>query len=189
MPNIHSFECACRSMAWQVDLGRSGTHVVCYCRDCASHARHLGHGAMLDAHGGAHIWQTLPDAFTLTKGAEHLAAQRLSPRGLLRWYAGCCNTPIANTLPQNRLPFIGVLAPAPAPAFGRVAGHVQTAQTHGAVREHGFASAGAKLMLRGLGALCRGARDNPFFDVDGQPIREARILTREERTAAQSLRS
>lgn len=34
---------------------------------------------------------------------------RLSEKGLLRWYAKCCNTPIGNTLADYRISFIGLL--------------------------------------------------------------------------------
>jgi hypothetical protein len=34
---------------------------------------------------------------------------RLTPKGLLRWYAGCCRTPIGNTLATPKLSFIGLL--------------------------------------------------------------------------------
>ncbi len=33
---------------------------------------------------------------------------RLTPMGLLRWYAGCCNTPIGNMV-SARVPFIGIV--------------------------------------------------------------------------------
>jgi hypothetical protein len=34
---------------------------------------------------------------------------RLTPKGLLRWYAACCNTPIGNTLITPKVSFIGLL--------------------------------------------------------------------------------
>jgi hypothetical protein len=42
-------------------------------------------------------------------GAEHLACIRLTPKGLVRWYASCCNTPIGNTMATRALPFVGMV--------------------------------------------------------------------------------
>ena len=100
-------------MGWSVETGAGGTHVICYCADCQTFARHLGQSeTALDADGGTEIFQTLPDAVRITRGADSLALLRLGPKGLMRWYAGCCNTPIANTLANPRtLPFIGMILP------------------------------------------------------------------------------
>jgi hypothetical protein len=38
-----------------------------------------------------------------------LACIRLRPKGLLRWYARCCRTPIGNTLATPKLSFVGLL--------------------------------------------------------------------------------
>jgi hypothetical protein len=34
---------------------------------------------------------------------------RLTPKGLLRWYADCCRTPVGNTLPTRQVPFVGMI--------------------------------------------------------------------------------
>ena len=34
---------------------------------------------------------------------------RLAGKGLLRWYAGCCNTPIGNTLDNFKISFVGLV--------------------------------------------------------------------------------
>ena len=34
---------------------------------------------------------------------------RLTPGGMLRWYADCCKTPIGNTPASPRLPFVGLI--------------------------------------------------------------------------------
>ncbi len=58
---------------------------------------------VLDERGGSQIIQVPPKNLTFTQGREVLASMRLTEKGLLRWYAGCCNTPIGNTLitPKN----------------------------------------------------------------------------------------
>jgi hypothetical protein len=98
-------------------IAGAGTHVVCYCDDCQAFARILGRAAdALDAHGGTDIFQMSQARLAITAGADHLACLRLTPPGMLRWYASCCNTPIGNTLSSSRLPFVGlILACVPKP--------------------------------------------------------------------------
>lgn len=49
-----------------------------------------------------------PSKLIITEGSQYLRSLRLTPKGLIRWYAGCCNTPVGNTL-SAKLPFIGVI--------------------------------------------------------------------------------
>jgi hypothetical protein len=87
-----------------------GNHAVCYCDDCQAFAHFLGRAAdVLDRHGGTEIFQMSPAHIALTAGTERLACMRLSPRGICRWYASCCNTPIGNTAPTGGIPFIGLI--------------------------------------------------------------------------------
>ena len=54
-----------------------------------------------------------------------IAAIRLTEKGLVRWYASCCNTPIGNTMAASGVPFIGVVGAfiaAPSAALGPIRG-------------------------------------------------------------------
>jgi len=85
-------------------------HLVCYCDDCQSFAHYLGDAELtLDEHGGTRIFQVRPSRIAFTRGSEHIACVRLRPNGLLRWYADCCKTPIANTPASKALPIVGVV--------------------------------------------------------------------------------
>jgi len=64
---------------------------------------------ILDAQGGTDVVQTRPANLTFTHGQDTLACMRLTPKGLLRWYAACCNTPIGNTVANYRMPFVGLV--------------------------------------------------------------------------------
>lgn len=86
----------------------SGTRVVCYCDDCRAYLHYLKRPELLDAAGGSDIFQMAPGDLVLTEGESEVRCMRLSSRGMHRFYAGCCRTPIGNTL-GPRLPFIGVL--------------------------------------------------------------------------------
>jgi uncharacterized protein DUF6151 len=85
-----------------------GFRFVCYCKDCQAFARFLGRPDVLDAAGGTDIFQLPPGRVKLTAGADALTCVRLSDRGVLRWYAECCRTPIANTA-GPRFPIIGMI--------------------------------------------------------------------------------
>lgn len=87
----------------------NGTHIVCCCDDCQAFANHLGQGpAVLDQFGGTDIFQTSQSQVKIKKGQENLRCLRLSSTGLYRWYTGCCNTPVGNTL-NGKFPFIGLI--------------------------------------------------------------------------------
>jgi hypothetical protein len=79
------------------------------CDDCQAFALFLERPDVLDAHGGTEIFQTTPSRLRIESGGEQLRCMRLSEKGMLRWYAGCCNTPIANTADVPKLPFVGVI--------------------------------------------------------------------------------
>ena len=87
-----------------------GNRGICYCDDCQSFAHFLGRAdTILDARGGTPIFQISAGRVELTHGSEHLACMRLKPKGLLRWYAGCCQTPIGNTSAKPAIPTIGMV--------------------------------------------------------------------------------
>lgn len=86
----------------------SGTRIVCYCGDCQAFARFLDHPGTTDTFGGTDISQMAPSRMSITDGADQLRCVRLSDKGMFRWYAGCCRTPIGNTL-GPRVPFVGLI--------------------------------------------------------------------------------
>ena len=167
--------------------------VTCYCDDCQTYARALGPGVWTDPQGGTQIVQTWPAALRLEPGP--LALLRLSPKGLFRWHSACCHAPVANTLGNPRLPFVGVasafIALTPAQqreAFGEPVG-IQGRFALGGCPPGVHATAPlstlwntASLMLRGFFAGAH--QPSPFFDpATGQPRVAARVLSREERDA------
>jgi hypothetical protein len=107
-----TIRCTCgavQGLAREVS-GNAGNHVVCYCDDCQAFAHFLGRAPdILDAHGGTQIFQMSPAMLAFTAGTDRLACVRLTSKGLLRWYAECCKTPIGNTLATSKLPFVGLI--------------------------------------------------------------------------------
>ena len=186
MSDNRDFSCRCGAMRWSVAANAPGTHVECYCADCQSFARHLGADDLwLDPAGGTELYQTLPQHIVITTGQESLRALRLGPKGLIRWYAGCCNAPVANTLPSPRLPFVGMILRPGQTGFGPVVTHANTDAARQPVRTSGMLRAVAGLLGRAIGSRLTGRhRPNPFFDADGAPTVTPRILTLDERNAA-----
>ncbi|MEM7740902.1 MAG: DUF6151 family protein [Pseudomonadota bacterium] len=109
-----SFSCSCGALTFEVAAvsPKTGTHVHCYCTDCQAFATFLGHGdEVLDELGGTEIFQFVPSRLRVTSGAEHLAVLRFGEKGLMRWYASCCGTPIGNTSATPAVPIMGIVDP------------------------------------------------------------------------------
>jgi hypothetical protein len=171
---------------------KTGSHVQCHCKDCQAGAHALGAEETLLPRGGSDIYQTIPANLELTKGQEHLACLRLSPKGLMRWYASCCDTPVFNTLGGTKLAFVGVSVPTMqggnvGKSIGKVIAVVHTKDAPFGtepLKDYGFNKAGFNVLARHFGALMRGqTRDNPMFE-DGTPVVEPRVLSKAERKAA-----
>ncbi|GAA6179305.1 hypothetical protein NBRC116594_07430 [Shimia sp. NS0008-38b] len=172
---------------------KTGSRVQCHCKDCQAGAHVLGAQDQLLPRGGSDLFQTIPANLEITEGAEHLACFRLSPKGLMRWYASCCDTPMFNTLGHNKLAFVGVLVPVmQGRGIEKVIGKtIAVAHTKDApigakpLKEFGFNRAGFNILARHFGALMRGqSKENPLFDETGSPVVVPRVLSKEERRAA-----
>lgn len=110
MADALPLRCRCgRMRGVATDVSPSaGFRFVCYCKDCQAFARFLQRPDVLDPAGGTDIFHMPPARLRLTSGAEAMRCLRLSNK-VLRWYADCCQTPIANTAAIPRFPVIGVI--------------------------------------------------------------------------------
>lgn len=188
--------CQCGQVRGQVDLARAHARAICYCRDCQAFARFVGQPGSLDANGGTDIVAMEPGGVRITAGLEHVACMSMSPRGLLRWYAACCRTPLANTSRDAKLYYTGVVSrcldagpggldAALGPADQLVA---NTASATGPVKPARlrFLLGGLRIFGPALFARLRGKRAGaPFFDAQGRPVREPEVISREQRIALQ----
>jgi hypothetical protein len=196
MPSELPLRCRCgRLRGIACDVGPStGLRFVCYCRDCQAFARFLERPDILDPAGGTDIVQMPPARVKLTAGTDALRSLRLSDKGVLRWYADCCHTPIANTA-GARFPLIAVihsfmdheahgvsrdeaLGPPLCRIYERSAvGPLPTAPPPSFAV---FARRGSMMLgwwLRGL------TKPSPFFDErTGAPCVEPRVVTEAERS-------
>jgi hypothetical protein len=147
--------------------------LVCYCDDCQAFLHHLGRAELLDAQGGTDIVQIAPASLSFVQGEERIVGLRLGPKGLYRWYASCCRTPVGNTV-GPAIPFVGVVAQAfesetqkPDNLFGRPIGRIYGKYAVGSAPE-GSTRLSPWLMARAirmvLGWRMRGRTwPHPFF--------------------------
>jgi uncharacterized protein DUF6151 len=107
---VYPVRCRCGTLKGVLRNLPNARRAICYCYDCQAFAHALGDpGYILDSRGGSDVIQTLPKNLTFTAGSDRLACLRLTDKGLLRWYADCCRTPIGNTLTTPKLSFVGLL--------------------------------------------------------------------------------
>src|SRR5262249_31767225 len=109
---MHNAElrCRCGGVRGRVKDAAPQTvnRLVCYCDDCQAFAHHLGRADLLDPHGGTDIVQVAPASVAFDEGADRIEGVRLGPKGLYRWYAKCCNTPVGNTV-SPAVAFVGIV--------------------------------------------------------------------------------
>jgi len=182
-------------MTLAVPAPSAGTRVTCYCKDCQTAARHFGgQDDILGPAGGTEIWQTTPDRITLEQGAEHLAIMRLSPKGLYRWVARCCETPMLNTMSRVNLPFVGIVlrqaeVTDEATRLGPSRCHAYTRDANpgpdSPAKDQGFALAAYHVLQRMALAWGSGRhRQNPLLRDGGEPIAPVNVLSLEARQAS-----
>jgi len=181
------FRCACGTVHGHLAPAgiQSGTHVDCFCADCR--ANELLHHQPDPAPGAVDLFQMAPDAIRFAAGFDRLSVIRLGPKGLLRWYATCCDTPMFNTLARPTLPFAAIrTACLDAPErLGPLRGHGFVPQPGGKSKHQGGLAVVGGILRRALSGRLSGRwRDTPFFDVEtGSPSAPVRVLSREERAA------
>ena len=192
----HPLQCRCGRLVGVIAQTARVTRMTCYCRDCQAYAHALGNPeAILDQIGGTDIVATLQQHVRLTKGAESLACLSLSERGLLRWYAGCCDTPIANTARNPKLSYVGLVHTCLGPsqhsldvAFGPTSMPVNTKHAKAPVAANALSA--LTPLVRIFASVAR-ARLNgtyaqsPFFVAPaGKPVVAPRVLSAAERERA-----
>jgi hypothetical protein len=202
MTQAAELRCRCGNVAGRVTNAspRTVNRVVCYCDDCQAFLHHLGRTDLLDAHGGTDVVQVAPATLSFHRGDNHIVGLQLTPKGLYRWYASCCNTPLGNTVTPG-IPFVGIVARVfeggdgglgPDAYFGPPIGAIMGKF---AIGEAPRGSTGlqlrliARAILTVLDSRLRGrAWPHPFFDREsGAPSHPVETLTRAQREALRPL--
>lgn len=190
----HPLSCRCGTLQGYIRHPQQATRIVCYCKDCQSFARFLGGaGDILDAMGGTEVVATHPGNVTFTQGRESLACMSLSPRGALRWYAGCCRTPLGNTPRNFKIAYVSVLhsclpgsPQARDAAFGPVRMLANIGSANGKppppLRYSAVAAVLRVLWFMARGRLDGSYRRTPFFDpARGEPVVAPHVISKAER--------
>jgi hypothetical protein len=196
MSQVAVLRCRCGKVEGRVvdASGSTVNRVVCYCDDCQAFAHALNRADVLDAHGGSDVVQVAPAALEFVRGTELIAGLRLGPRGLFRFHATCCNTPIGNTMGTS-IPFVGIVAHAFADAdalFGPPIGGIQGKFAVG-TPPAGTVKPDLRVIARSirkvLGWKLHGkATPHPFFEPGAKaPRYPLRVLTPAERDALRPL--
>ncbi len=196
MTTTLDYGCSCGALRGKARLisAKTGNHLVCMCDDCQTFANFLAPTEVMDSEGGTRIFQLTPCQLTIDTGKEHLRCVRLGPKGLLRWYAGCCKTPLGNSVPWAGMPFVGVPTVALDPtgqhddALGPVRARINARFSPAGAAAQGHPKAPLGLIGRTIRMLAmarlRGRhKPTPFFGADGKPVVEPDVLTREQRDA------
>lgn len=193
MPTDLNFACRCGAVAGTLRdvVPKNLCHLICYCADCRAFARHMGRLDDLEPGGGSPLVQVLPARIDIGQGADQIACLRLSDKGLHRWSAKCCNTPLANTPGTSKVPLAGMWRPlfADMAAFGPVTTHGFTKMARpgqgGPKRDKGLLRMLGGLASRSIAAYMAGnARQSPFFAADGAPVAVPQVLDAQARRAA-----
>lgn len=164
----------------------------CYCDDCQSYLHHIQRADLLDECGGTEIIPAYPRSIEVLSGQEHLQCIRLSEKGMYRFLASCCRTPICNTAPGR--PWAGIhrrVYPTKEldAAYPKVTSSIMGKYAKGTPppgTPKTFDFNGMKIVMPYLlrGKFTGKAKHSPFFKRDGKPIAEVKVLTQQERTEA-----
>jgi len=181
-------KCACGKVQGSTESvnSESGTRIVCCCDDCQKFAQYLGQeDRTLDEYGGTDIFQMPISHLQISEGAEFIACIRLSSKGLYRWYAKCCGTPIGNSMGAG-VPFMGLIhnfmehKTSRDADLGPSRGYIQTKFAKKEIPES-LKATYIRIVLRGLSKLLvwkiKGLNTpSAFFSKNGKPIVEPTIV-------------
>ncbi len=188
----HHIQCRCGKLAGEVSHTNLALRVICYCKDCQDYAGRLGTPEeTLDTNGGTDIVATQARYVTITRGIDNLACASLSENGLLRWYAKCCNTAIANTPREWRLCYVGLvhscLGRPLERSFPRIDMRVNNQSATGTPPKppRGQIFTILAFMVKFIPAWVGGAyQQTPFFTASGEPAVAVRVLSDGKRIGA-----
>ncbi|MDG5751394.1 DUF6151 family protein [Qipengyuania sp. XHP0211] len=190
-----SFSCACGTVTGSItDVGpKQGDYVYCHCTDSQAVPKLLGaEERILERAGGTALYQTRCARLRFASGEDRLAGVHMTDKPTLRWYAGCCDTPLFNTYANGKLPYTTILLAncdeAGRAALGEPSGHLHLADAPGETGDLKPMSMAALLrsfFKRLVKDIVSGdRRRNPLFDPKTlEPIATPRRLTPGERAA------
>lgn len=183
-------QCDCGKFKAELEnFSSSPGRLVCYCEDCQRYLDKIDRKDVLDPYGGTQVIPVYPNDFKIIEGEDFLQCNLLSPKGLNRWTAKCCNTPVANTM--AKFPWVGI----PHTAFtkaeagslekigkikSRIKGKYKTSKAPFEISDN--LKLGDMLVVLPFiakGFLFKKFSKSPFFKEDGvTPVKEANLLSK-----------
>ena len=167
--------CRCGQVQGVIGTGNTYVRATCYCKDCRAFAQWLGDPGLLDAAGGVDVVAMAPSQVTITAGQSQVACMSLGERGIHRWYAACCRTPLGNMGRSPAIHYVGMstacmgddgaVVDAAFGLVGRCVINTESATAPVQKKPVAFALGGLRIVLGILGAKLRGVRMSPFYDV------------------------
>ncbi|WP_299265398.1 DUF6151 family protein [uncultured Psychrosphaera sp.] len=167
-----------------------GNRIVCCCDDCQSFAEYLKQeDSMLDQYGGTDLFQMPISYVKISQGNEQIACVKLREKGMFRWYAKCCNTPIGNSL-DSKMPFLGLVhnfmdnAKSRDEDLGSVRGYLQTKYAKKEVVEqnHSPSKATVRMIVKLLVWKIKGLNTpSAFFNNSGEPVTRPTVLSSDQK--------
>lgn len=186
---MHRIQCECGAVRGEIEQSGLHNRLVCYCTDCRAFANFLGKGhEVLDAQGGTEIVQLAQSRLRFLQGEDRLSAVRLSDKGIIRWYAACCGTPIGNTVADRRVSIIGLVhscldSKRMDEDFGTSIAvvHAGSALGNPKPKPRGLVGVVARTLWIVYSNLVAGRyRTSPLFDESGSPRTSPHVLKPEE---------
>ena len=167
--------CRCGQVQGVIGTGRTYVRATCYCKHCRAFAQWLGSPGLLDAAGGVDVVAMAPSQVRITAGEAQVACMSLSERGIHRWYAACCRTPLGNMARNPAIHYVGMSTACMVDADGAVdaafgpAGRcvINTGSATASVEKTpvAFVLGGLRIVAGILGGKLRGLRQSPFYEV------------------------
>ena len=80
--------------------------LACYCKDCQAFLEKIDRTDLFDNYKGTEIIPAYPNDISIVQGLTELNCYRLTDKGIYRWTASCCNSPIVNM--RRGFPWAGI---------------------------------------------------------------------------------
>ena len=107
------FSCRCGAVKGVIEKAgpREGDFVVCHCTDCQTFANRFDAGdrVMDEQDAGTPLYQSRCARMRIESGVDELRCIHLTEEATLRWYAGCCDTPLFNSYKNGKIPYVTTL--------------------------------------------------------------------------------
>ena len=107
------FSCRCGAVTGVIEKAgpREGDFVVCHCTDCQTFANRFDAGdrVMNEQDAGTPLYQSRCARMRIESGLDELRCIHLTEGPTLRWYAGCCDTPLFNSYKNGKIPYVTTL--------------------------------------------------------------------------------